>query len=206
MSSTNRSDARKGHQFDHYITPDWIVEDYFRFVLTHDAIAPQREHHIKMAQIGIIDPCAGGTAEIEMPYPKIIGETEWFKESPLETIDIRFDSRASIVGDFLKINRGCLPDRVGYIISTPPYTIGQEFVDKSLDLVENGGIVAMLLRVGFLGSAKRYEWFKRHMPEFIVVHHKRPSFTSDGKTDSDYYAHFVWRKGYNPLEAKMILV
>lgn len=204
MSSTGRSSARSGHQFDHYVTPDWIIREYFGFLESSPLIL---ERHLALAQHGILDPCAGGekNSDVLMPYPEALIESA-FKDCPIITSDIRADSRADIIGDFLQMDEDDLPLRPGFVISNPPYTIAQQFVQKGLDIVRDDGVVTMLLRIGFLGSAKRFPWFKSHMPEFIIIHHKRPSFTSDGKTDSDYYAHISWRKGYHPEESRTIIL
>lgn len=53
----------------------------------------------------------------------------------------------------------------------------------------------MLLRLNFLGSKQRKEFWDKFPPKWIYVHHKRMSFTDNGATDSIEYAHFVWRVG-----------
>ncbi len=64
----------------------------------------------------------------------------------------------------------------------------------------------MLLRLNFFESKKRKEFFDKHMPEYSIVHHKRISFTPDGKTDSICYQHCIWRKNYNPEYAKLKVI
>ena len=55
--------------------------------------------------------------------------------------------------------------------------------------------VAFLLRLGFLASVQRAEFWKQNPPTRVIVLSKRPSFTGDGKTDRSEYAFFVWEKG-----------
>jgi len=74
------------------------------------------------------------------------------------------------------------------ILTNPPYSLALEFLDKALQDAET---VIMLLRINFLGSQKRYEWFKNHEPSSMYVLSKRPSFTGSG-TDSTEYAWVVW--------------
>jgi hypothetical protein len=71
------------------------------------------------------------------------------------------------------------------------------FLDCCSGGVARGGYVVMLLRLNFLESKARKQFFENNMPERIYVHHKRMSFTDDGKTDSVAYMHAVWKQGTN---------
>ena len=51
----------------------------------------------------------------------------------------------------------------------------------------------MLLRINYLGSISRHEWWKENTPIAIHVLSKRPSFTGKG-TDATDYAWYVWDK------------
>lgn len=53
-----------------------------------------------------------------------------------------------------------------------------------------GKIVALLLRLNFLGSQKRCDFWRRH-PADVYVLSERPSFDGEG-TDATEYAWFVW--------------
>lgn len=77
------------------------------------------------------------------------------------------------------------------IISNPPYSLAQEFVEKAL---RDADVVIMLLRLGFLESMKRWEWWQDNPPTSLLVLSQRPSFTEDGKTDGSGYAWYVWDK------------
>ncbi|QXL90608.1 hypothetical protein [Salmonella phage NINP13076] len=52
----------------------------------------------------------------------------------------------------------------------------------------------MLLRIGFLESMKRWEWWQENPISSLLILSQRPSFTDDGKTDGSGYAWFVWDK------------
>lgn len=80
---------------------------------------------------------------------------------------------------------------VDVVITNPPYSLAQEFVDKAL---KEADVVIMLLRLGFLESMKRYEWWKNNPLDHLVTLSKRPSFTGDGKTDGAGYAWYIWDK------------
>lgn len=84
------------------------------------------------------------------------------------------------------------------IVTNPPYSLAQEFVTKALGEAD---AVVMLLRLGFLESMRRYEWWKDNPLDHLVVLSKRPSFTEDGKTDGAGYGWLIWdKKGILNLE------
>jgi hypothetical protein len=139
----------------------------------------------------ILDPCAGGDEKQPMSYPETIKKVHG--NCNIHTIDIRADSRASIIADYLSYNINFSPD---IIISNPPFSKALEFIQKGLNDVCEGGFVMMLLRLNFLESRKRKAFFEKHMPKYVFVHHSRMSFTADGVTDSCAYCHMVWQKGY----------
>ena len=84
-------------------------------------------------------------------------------------------------------------------VGNPPYRLAEEFVRKSIEISD--GLVAMLLRVGFLESAKRHPFWSEFPPIALRILVERPSFTPDGATDASAYAWFIWRgKGYEPAD------
>lgn len=89
---------------------------------------------------------------------------------------------------------------VDIIITNPPYSLAQEFVTKAL---READVVIMLLRLGFLESMKRWQWWQDNPLCSLMVLSKRPSFTDDGKTDGSGYAWFIWdnknRLGLKPF-------
>ncbi len=74
------------------------------------------------------------------------------------------------------------------IITNPPFSLALEFCDHALDRANE---VYMLLRLNFLGSQSRHDWWKKNEPGALFVLSKRPSFVN-GKTDSNEYAWFYW--------------
>jgi hypothetical protein len=76
------------------------------------------------------------------------------------------------------------------ILSNPPFSIAQDFIDHSL---EHSNTCIMLLRINYLGSIGRHDWWKSNPPTALFVLSKRPSFTGKG-TDATDYAWFVWDK------------
>lgn len=75
------------------------------------------------------------------------------------------------------------------IVTNPPYSLAFEFCQHSVAMSEH---VFLLLRLNFLASQKRREWFKAHEPSALFILSERPSFTGNGKTDATDYAWFYW--------------
>lgn len=80
-------------------------------------------------------------------------------------------------------------------IGNPPYSLAPAFIDLSLKCAK---VVAMLLRLNYLGSEKRNDFMRSLAPDVYVLPN-RPSFIQDGTTDSIEYAWFVWESArYRP--------
>jgi len=190
MSSTKRGNVRL--EKDYYRTP---INEINKFLKVFNEIFPLEGKKV-------LDPCAGGDPDnYIMPYPEAL--KKYTQNFNTYTIDIREDSSAREHADYLKTYIGFEPD---LIISNPPFSHAQEFIDKALEDVADDGYVVMLLRLNFLGSEKRRGWWKCEMPTYIFVHPHRMSFTPDGKTDSIEYAHFVWKKNEPEDHAKLYIL
>ena len=194
MSSTNRSNARKEHIADYYRTPISDIEKFFS--------ALDNTITIDMDKC-TLDPSAGGDEANPMSYPTAIYNYYKVPVENIKTIDIREDSLADVKGDYLTIELDYKPH---VIITNPPFNRALEFITKALNDVEDNGYVVMLLRLNFLETKARKDFFDKFMPEYIFVHHKRMSFIEGGGTDSVAYAHYVWRKGYYPEFAKIKVI
>lgn len=93
---------------------------------------------------------------------------------------------------------------VDAIITNPPYSLAQAFVEKAH---KDADVVIMLLRLGFLESMKRFEFWKQYPLHHLITLSRRPSFTEDGKTDGAGYAWFVWDpEGRLDLEERFLWV
>lgn len=82
------------------------------------------------------------------------------------------------------------------VIGNPPFSLAQQFVDRSLEILGDGGIVFFLLRLAFLESRKRYNWWRESPLKHVWILSNRPSFTGDGQTDDTAYALYLWEKGW----------
>lgn len=171
MSATGRSDVRV--EADYYPTPAWCVH---RLLEAVDLPA------------GVwLEPCVGDGAIV-----RAVGRTgrlgvQW------RTYDIREDSVASTVMDFLSLEPNPLRSSADVCLTNPPYSLAMEFVQHAM---KHAHVTAMLLRLNFLGSEGRAQFFRAHPPSVYVLPN-RPSFVG-GRTDACEYAWFVWGLNATP--------
>lgn len=102
--------------------------------------------------------------------------------------------------DFLSV---AAPPCKGFdIITNPPYSKAQEFVEHALDILEDGCKVAMFLKIQFLEGKSRRELFRKYPPKTIYVSSLRLKCAMNGdferyaKSNAICYAWYVWQKGY----------
>lgn len=192
MSSTLRGSTRS--KDDYYITP---VDEIQKFIKEF------KKHELMYEATFVVDPCAGGDDNHPMSYPVA------FRNENLKvdlTIDKRLDSKAYIKTDYLKYDLLKHYEKPSMIITNPPFSLALPIVQKALTEVEDNGFVIILQRLNFLGSQARFDFWKGNMPKYIFVHHKRMSFTGDGKTDSIEYCHFCFQKGYKEKFSKLVVI
>lgn len=89
----------------------------------------------------------------------------------------------------------------GDIITNPPYSDAQYFIEKSLSLVTENHKVAMFLRIQFLEGKARGKMFEKYPPKVIYVSRTRIKCALNGNFEfmtgsATCYAWFVWQKGY----------
>lgn len=81
------------------------------------------------------------------------------------------------------------------IITNPPFSLTEAFLEKSLAELQPDGTLAYLQRINFLGSLKRLGFWKRiGLPDKAPVIVPRPRFVGGG-SDSCEYAWFIWDRG-----------
>lgn len=143
----------------------------------------------------ILEPCCG-----EGHISKVLIENGYDVVSS-DLIDRGFGEQKNFF-DYKKFN--------GDIVTNPPYKYAKEMVEKSLEIIPDGHKVAMLLRIQFLESEKRKEFFKQYPTETVYVSPKRMQCAKNG--DFEHYSNgavmfawFVWRKGYKgPIKIKFL--
>lgn len=102
------------------------------------------------------------------------------------------------VADFLFMNS---EEWEGDIITNPPYSYAQEFVEQALKMIHEGRKVAMFLKLTFLEGKKRAKLFKDNPPRRVWVSRSRLKCAINGNFDNVggsavAYAWFVWEKGF----------
>ena len=91
--------------------------------------------------------------------------------------------------------------QVGDIVTNPPYKYAKEFIEKALEVIDEGNKVCMFLKVTFLEGKARKEFFKKYPPKTIYVCSGRIPCAKNGNFDkypssAVAYAWYVWEKGY----------
>ena len=189
MSST-RKNSNSRNSSDYYVTPQKYIDTFLE------------NFHDDWGRLGkrILDPCAGGDKVYGMPYPSALEKAGYKK---VITLDIRPDSRAKNIGDFLLKTP---LKNIDCIITNPPFALALPIIKKSLAEVNHGGFVIMLLRLNFFGSKLRKPFFDENMPIATYVHHNRISFSNTKGTDSIEYMHCVWQNGYSGNSTALKLI
>ena len=85
------------------------------------------------------------------------------------------------VADFLAMDN---VEWEGDIITNPPYSFAQEFVEKALSIVPEGHKVAMFLKLTFLEGKRRAEFFRCNPPIRVWVSSSRLKCAMNGDFDS----------------------
>lgn len=176
MSSRRGKVADRG--LDFFATPPDVVH----------AILPH------LPRLRPFDPCAGDGALLTAAWD---GFGEGYEIDPgrakeAESRGHFVDVRDALTEDPWQSDDGEPPE---LIITNPPFLLAEEFVRRAIaEVAPVHGTVAMLLRLAFLESVKRAAFHALH-PADVFVLSKRPSFMSNGKTDSSAYAWLVWGPG-----------
>ena len=156
---------------EYYPTPAWCVHRLL------DAVS--------LPSGDWLDPCVGEGA---IPDAVTDPGVRWL------TVDIRDTGCADYVVDYTRANRW---GRFDVCLMNPPFSKAWEFARKA---IEHCDTVIMLQRLNWLqpGSSEpsraRAQWLREHTPGVYVLP-DRPSFTGDGKTDSQAYAWYAWGDG-----------
>ena len=138
----------------------------------------------------ILDPAAGDGAILD-----VVSGWAMPDGSPFVTLGLELDKeRAKTAAQKHRVyHADALTDSwpaCDAIITNPPYSLASEFVARAMTQASSVP-KAFLLPLGFLGSEGRAV-MHRSYPSDLYVIPRRPSFTSDGKTDAEVYGWFVW--------------
>ena len=144
-----------------------------------------------------LEPCVGGghIAEvIKKYYPKN-------KVYGLDLVDRGYPN--TIVADFFEYDFN--NQKFDSIVTNPPYSLAQEFLEKSMTILNENGKIAMFLKIQFLEGVKREKMFKKFPPKYVYVFTKRQnpwrngsSLDENGKPWSSTmcFAWFIWEEGF----------
>jgi len=99
--------------------------------------------------------------------------------------------------DFLKTNTPVDFD----IITNPPFSKANDFLIKAMDILVNGGKLALFLRIQFLEGVKRRSIFRKYPPKVIYVASRNIRCAKNGDFknatgNASTYCWFIWEKGY----------
>ena len=96
------------------------------------------------------------------------------------------------------------------IITNPPYILANEFIERSMDLLVNGGQLAMFLKIQFLEGSKREALFQKYPPKYVYVFRRRVSAWNNGMklnpetgkkwSSTITFCWYVWQKGLQRIE------
>ena len=92
----------------------------------------------------------------------------------------------------------------GDIITNPPYKYAKEFVEKAIELVQDGHKVAMFLKLQFLEGKARKVLFEKYPPKTIYVASGRLLCAKNGDFaemkagggSAVAYCWYIWEHGY----------
>ncbi len=91
----------------------------------------------------------------------------------------------------------------GDIITNPPFKYANEFVEKALEIVNDGAKIAMFLKLQFLEGSKRIKIYKENPPKVIYVASRRYGCSKTGEFNKDgnigsaiCYCWYIWEKGF----------
>jgi hypothetical protein len=142
-----------------------------------------------------LEPCvgAGHIAEVIKKY---------YPEAAVDCVDIENRGYPGTVeADFLKFET---EQKYSAIITNPPYSLALEFIEKSLQLLDNNGKIAMFLKLQFLEGEKRRQFFEKFPPSTIYVFRRRMATWRNGEPKDENgkrwattmcHAWFVWEAG-----------
>lgn len=187
MSATNRGTKRAPQDF--YATPINVIKT---FLDAYDRFSPGDV---------ILEPSAGRGNFVQCLRERYEGIKIHACELQTENAKTLFPFADLVMqGDYLASEFPC---RYDIIIGNPPYSLAQEFVDKSLSLLKEDGCLIFLLRAAFLESKKRFVWWQDKLPSGLYVLNERPSFTGKG-TDATAYAWFIWDRKKSGQEIQVV--
>lgn len=165
-SMTTKNIKRPSVANDAYFTPDWVVQLALREIVPLVCPRPTT----------ILEPGAGHGAFVK-------ALRNCYPSSLITAVDIEpyewSEASYSLHGDFLTEQLGSFDLAIG----NPPFSLAMPFITRCLSVSRT---TVLLLRQGFLSSAKRNTFFRMHVPSDVFILPNRPSFDGQNSDSSDY--------------------
>ncbi len=179
LGATNHSRTGERAESDYYATDPESLQ-LFLYALANDDITLNRD----------IWECAAGNgvlSQVLKRYGYRVKSSDIYKRG----------YRDNEIIDFLEYDGTWDGD----ILTNPPYSLAQSFVEKALQVVKNGAKVIMYLHLQFLETKSRRELFDNNPPKYIYVNSARQACYKNGDTTRKMssavcYCWFIWEKGY----------
>lgn len=144
-----------------------------------------------------LEPCVGGGHIVEVIKQYYPNEDIFY----MDIVDRGYED--TLVDNFLEHDfKG---QKFDNIITNPPYSSAQEFLEKSMEIINENGKVAMFLKIQFLEGVKRKDMFKKYPPKYIYVFTKRQNPWRNGSAVDEKgkpwsstmcFSWFVWEEGF----------
>lgn len=175
---------------DYFPTPPWATRALLEYVNIRAGVIIQGEGMVPWESLTAWEPACG-----EGHMANVLAE----RFGRVVASDVFDYGIGAPVYDFLgagDIAAASPPvERPDFIITNPPFSVGQAFVEHALEIATHG--VAMLVRTAFLESADRYDLFKTHPPSCVAQFSGRVSMVM-GRLDpaassATAYCWIVWR-------------
>ena len=174
-STTHANNEREMNDF--YATPSSAIENFLHCYLVRDKNKLQKN---------VWEPACGNgqISEAIKEYGYHVTSTD--------LIDRGYGTRK----DFLSFSHNY---GKGDIITNPPFKIINEFMQKGMDLLENGQKMILLMRLLCLEGKTRNTFFQKYPIQFVYVHTTRIAChkpNEEKPTTAMAYAWYVWEKGF----------
>lgn len=189
---------------DYYRTPRGLVVAALEYLIHSENYWSNFNIMSGANHVQVLDPGCGDAVWSQSAYYHFTSPSPYFRRPYIHAVDL--EPQAESTDEFTIYRHNFLDwefagKQYNVVIGNPPYSLAEEFIRKSLSLVEDRGYVYFLLQLNFLGSQRRQAGlFSEHPLKELVVLGRRPSFFSvDNKTNSTdtlNYAMFLWQKGY----------
>ncbi len=151
--------------------------------------------NVKFEGNSFLEPCCG-----QGHISKLI--EEYYPDAEVISQDLIDRGYGSTGIDFLTYD---FDRKFDNVITNPPFKLAQQFIEKSLDLLNDNGKVAMFLKVQFLEGTGRKEFFEKSPLKYVYVFRARQSPWMNGSpvdekgkkwSSTMCFAWFIFEKGY----------